>query len=457
MRMKNTKEDRTQILESMPVNKAIWTLAIPTILAMLVQVIYNMTDTFYIGQLNEPNMVAAISISMPIVMLVQAFGNMFGIGGSSLISRLLGQQERENANHAGAIAFWSALVVIIVGAIVGLIFSEPILKTIGASGSMLEYGKTYLRIMLMGGPLIGMQMLMGGLLRSEGATRNAMVGMMTGSVLNMILDPIFILVLDMGITGAALATIIGNFVGFSYNISFYLRKKGLISVSIKNYIFDKKYYAAIFKIGLPASFGMILMSLGMSTANRFAASFGDASVAAFGVVMRITNIAIMVVMGLAQGCQPLMGYSYGAKKYDRLFATIKRAMLIGTILGVTFAVLFNVFADSWIRVFINDQAVIDRGVIVMRAFTFGMPFVGVQMILMVMFQALGKTVQSLVISLGRQGLFMIPSIIILSTVWGFNGLAFALPLADLLTTILAFTLFMQMRKKMTVFTQRTLQ
>ena len=230
-----------------------------------------------------------------------------------------------------------------------------------------------------------------------------MVGMMTGSVLNMILDPIFILVLDMGITGAALATIIGNFVGFSYNISFYLRKKGLISVSIKNYIFDKKYYAAIFKIGLPASFGMILMSLGMSTANSFAASFGDASVAAFGVVMRVTNIAIMVVMGLAQGCQPLMGYSYGAKKYDRLFATIKRAMLIGTILGVTFAVLFNVFADSWIRVFINDQAVIEQGVIVMRAFTFGMPFVGVQMILMVMFQALGKTVQSLVISLEDKG------------------------------------------------------
>lgn len=445
---KNKTDDRMLILESMPIRKAIWVLAIPTMLAMLIQVIYNMTDTFFIGKLNDPNMVAAIAISFPIFMIVQSFGNVFAIGGASLISRLLGSGKKEEANHAGAIAFWTAFAVCAIVAVVGLIFAKPILMFCGASENTIGYGIEYLRIMLIGGLFIGMQMAMGGLLRSEGATKESMIGMMTGSIVNIILDPIFILLLDMGVSGAAWATTIGNILAFLYFVMFYFRKKGIISISPKLFSFDKKIYGEILKIGIPASLGMILMSVGMAVSNVYAASFGDDIVAANGIVMRVSNIAIMLAMGLAQGCQPLMGYSYGAKKYDRLFETIKRSAVIGSIMCTAFGIVFFVFAEQWIRVFINDESVVKNGVLIMRILVFGMPFVGVQMILMTMFQSLGKTMESLVISLGRQGLFYIPALILFSNLWGLNGFVSALPSADVATTILSIVLFLLLRKKL---------
>lgn len=438
--------ERIQILSSMKIQKAIWKLAIPTMLAMLIQTIYNMTDTFFIGQLREPNMVAAISICMPIAFLLQAFGNIFAIGGASLISRLLGEGEMENASHAASISFWSALTIMIATTILGMIYMEPILRLCGASDATMPFCKDYLFWMMLGAPFMGMQMAMGGLLRSEGATKESMVGMMSGSILNIILDPIFILFLNMGIMGAALATTIGNLVAFIYFIMFYVRKKGIISISPRLFVFDGHYYAAIFKIGVPASIGMVLMSVGFIFSNVYAASFGDIVVASYGVVMRITNIAIMMAMGLAQGVQPLMGYNYGAKRFDRLFETIRRSIKVNVLMATAFAVLFYIFADVWIRVFIDVEDVVTLGKDIMRIQVFGMPFMGMQMILMIMFQSLGKSVQSLIISLGRQGLFFIPAIIIFSAVWGLTGFIWALPFADMFTTALSFTLFLFMRK-----------
>lgn len=439
--------DRTYILESMPVYKAIWILAIPTMVAMLVQVIYNMTDTFFIGKLNEPNMVAAISISLPVFMMIQAFGNIFAAGGASLISRLLGEGERERASRAGAVAFWSALVVCTIVSVISQIFIKPVLMSCGASVNTIGFGKSYLRIMLMGSPIIGLKMALAGLLRSEGATREAMIGMVAGSLLNIILDPIFIFLLKMDVAGAAIATVLGNVAGFLYCLSFYIQKKGVVSISWQHYRFDRKVYAEIFKIGIPASIGMILTSTGFAVGNVFAAGFGDEVVAANGVVKRIANITIMLSMGLGQGCQPLMGYSYGAQKYNRLLETIKKSTLIGTIMCSTFALLFYTFSDFWIRVFINDPTVIELGVKIIRSFSLAMPVLGIQMVLMAMFQSLGKAVQSLVISLGRQGLFYIPALSIFSSVWGFNGFIRALPAADMATTLLSLTLFLFMKRE----------
>lgn len=443
----NVKSDRLVILESMPVKKAIRTLAVPTMVAMLIQVVYNMTDTFFIGKLNDPNMVAAISISMPIFFIIQAFGNIFAIGGASLISRLLGEGEKEGASQIGAISFWSALFICTFMSVIGLFFLEPVLMYCGASENTIGFGKSYLRILFLGGPFIGMQMAMGGLLRAEGATRESMIGMMSGSILNIVLDPIFIFLLNMGVAGAAVATTIGNIAGFLYYINFYFKKRGVISISLKHYSFNGKAYADIFKIGIPASVGMILMSIGFSLANVFAAGFGDDVVAANGVVMRITGIAVMLSMGLAQGCQPLMGYSYGAKNYNRLWETIKTATAIGTIIGFFFAGLFITFADIWIKVFINDAVIVDLGEKIIRVYSLPMPFLGAQMVLLTMFQALGKTVESLIISLGRQGLFFIPALIIFSSLWGFNGFILALPVADIATVCLSVTLFLFMKKK----------
>ena len=440
--------DRTHILDSMPVFQAIWTLALPTMMAMLVQVIYNMTDTFFIGKLNEPNMVAAISISIPIFMLIQGFGNIFAVGGASLISRLLGKGDRAGASRAGAVAFWSAAVVCTTVSIIGLIFIDPILMSCGACANTIGYGKSYLSIMLLGSPFIGLKMALAGLLRSEGATREAMIGMVSGSVLNIILDPIFIFPLNMDVAGAAIATVIGNIVGFLYCLSFYTRKRGIVSISWKHYRFDREVYAEILKIGIPASLGMILTSTGFAIGNVFAATFGDDVVAANGVAKRISNITVMLAMGMGQGCQPLMGFSYGAKKFDRLLETIKKAILSGTIMCTAFAILFYTFADFWIRVFITEPVVVDLGAQVIRSFAMGMPVLGAQFLLMSMFQALGKGAQSLVIAVSRQGLFYVPFLALFSSAWGFNGLIRALPAADASTTLLSLVLFLLLRKEL---------
>lgn len=439
--------DRTYILDSMPVYKAIWTLAIPTMMAMLVQVIYNMTDTFFIGKLNQPYMVAAISISMPIFMLIQGFGNIFAVGGASLISRLLGKGDRAGASRAGAVAFWSAAVVCTIVSIIGLIFIEPILMSAGASENTIGFGKSYLFIMLLGSPFIGLKMALAGLLRSEGATREAMIGMASGSLLNIILDPIFIFPLKMDVAGAAIATVIGNIVGFLYCLSFYTRKRGVVSISWKHFRFDREAYSEILKIGIPASIGMILTSTGFAIGNVFAAGFGDDVVAANGVAKRISNITVMLAMGMGHGCQPLMGFSYGAKKYNRLQETIKKAILSGTIMCTAFAILFYTFSDFWIKVFINDPIVIELGAKIIRSFALGMPVLAAQFLLMSMFQALGKGAQSLVIAVSRQGLFYVPFLAIFSSTWGFNGFIRALPASDAATTLLSVILFLFLIKE----------
>lgn len=440
--------DRTHVLDSAPVYKAIWTLGLPTMMAMLVQVIYNMTDTFFIGKLNEPNMVAAIAISMPVFMMIQAFGNIFAVGGASLISRLLGQGERAGASRAGAVSFWSAAVVCTAVSIIGLIFIKPVLMACGASANTIGFGKSYLSIMLMGSPVIGLKMALAGLLRSEGATQEAMIGMVSGSLLNIALDPIFIFLFKMDVAGAAIATVIGNIVGFAYCLSFYTRKKGVISISWKHYRFDRDVYAEIFKVGLPASIGMLLTSTGFAVGNVFARSFGDAVVAANGVARRISNITVMLSMGLGSGCQPLMGYSYGAKNYNRLQETIKKAAFSGTIVCSVLALLFYFFSDFWIKVFINDPVVIELGAKIIRSFALGMPVLALQMLIMSMFQALGKGVQSLVISLGRQGFFYVPFLVLFSSQWGFNGFIRALPAADVATTLLSVVLFLFLRQEL---------
>ncbi len=446
----NKRPNRIYILESMPVYRAIRNLAIPTMAAMLVQVIYNMTDIFFIGKLNNPHMVAAVALSIPIFVMVQGFGNILAVGGASLISRLLGKGDRDSASRTGAVAFWSALAVCTAVSLAGFIFIKPILLSCGASVNTFGLGKSYLSIMLMGTPVIGLNMTLAGLLRSEGATREAMFGMVSGNVLNIILDPIFIFLFKMDVAGAAIATVIGNVFGFLYYLSFYLKKKGLVSISWRHFRFEWKIYAEILKIGVPASLGMILSSAGFAVANAYAAGFGDDVVAANGLAMRITNITFFLSLGMGLGCQPLMGFSYGAQNYARLTETIKKSILIGTLLCTTLGVLFYSFSDFWIRIFINDPAIIKLGAKIIKSLALSMPVLGAQMILMSMFQSLGKSVQSLAISLGRQGLFYIPALSIFSSLWGFDGFIRTLPASDVATMLLSLILYLFLQREVQI-------
>ncbi len=434
-------QDRIEILKSIPIKKAIFKLSVPMMLSMLIHAIYSMTDMFFIGKLNNPHMVAAITICMPIVFLLQAFADIFAVGGASLISRLLGEGNTKNASNAGSIAFWTAFAVVFSIALIGFVLRGPILIIAGASEATFPYSLNYFTIILIAAPFMGMQFTMSGLLRAEGATKQAMIGTVLGSAINIILDPIFIFGLNMGIQGAAVATAIGNILAFSYYILFYTKKSHLISISPNFFMFNKYYFWNIIKIGVPASLGMVLMSFGSILANNYAANFSDLVLAANGIAFRAIDLPFMLIIGLAHGCQPLIGYNYGAKNFKRMFDTIKTSMKINLLMGILFSSVCFVFANPILHFFINDIDVINYGAMILRLFCFSIPFTAIEMVIVVVFQSLGKAVQSLILSIGRQGLFYVPALIMLSNRWGVQGFIWSMPLSDIFTGIFAIILY----------------
>ena len=433
---------RIHILGDMPVNKAIFKLAIPTMMGMIVMIFYHLTDTFFIGKLNDPDQVAALAIAMPIFMTFIAFGALFGNGGASYLSRLLGKKDYDNASRTASTAFFACGIFSIVITFVGIALVPGVLRIIGSSENTFGYAYSYIAIIIWGNILIMLNFAMGQLLRAEGAAKEAMVGMFIGTGINIVLDPLFILALHMGVTGAAVATLIGNAVGLVYYIMFHVRKKSFIAISLKRFSLNWKIHAEILKIGIPSSLNQILMSASFAFINSIAVTYGDIVVAAMGIDMRITSIPIMLLIGMATGIQPLIGYSYGARNTTRLKDTIRGGIIWGSSMALFFAIIFVIFPQQLIMAFINNAEVIKIGTEIMFALAVGLPFIGVQMVFMISLQAMGKGGPSLIISISRQGLIFIPTILILNSLFGFKGFIYAQSATDFFTVILSSLLFM---------------
>lgn len=431
------KESKLHIMESMDVKKAIIKLALPTMLAMIVQIIYNLTDTFFVGRLNDANQVAALSLVFPIFLFIISVGNIFANGGASYISRCLGEKKYDEAKKTNATCFYSAIILGIIFTIVIVIFMDPLLNIIGTSENTFQFTKDYTMILSFFSVFLILQIALSGMVRSEGETAKAMLGMIIGSGINIVLDPIFISVLNMGIGGAAWATVIGNFCGVLYYLIYYLRKKSILSISPVWFKPTKKIFKEVSKIGVPASLGQLIMGISFILVNVVASSYGDYIVAGNGVQMRVVSIATLIIMGISQGYQPFAGYNYGAKNSERLIKSFKITMLYNTVLSVLFTVLFALFSKDVIKIFINDPQVIDAGAKILRAFLCGLPFLGIQSTLMMTFQATGKALRAMFISLGRQCIFYIPLLFTLNALFGFNGFIFAQPIADIITTFIA--------------------
>jgi multidrug efflux pump len=433
---------RMHILGDMPLNKAIFKLVIPTMLGMIVMIFYHLTDTFFIGKLNDPAQVAAIAIAMPIFMAFIAFGGLFGNGGASYLSRLLGEKDYDNASRTASTAFFSCGIFAIVMTFVGISLLPGVLRIAGSSENTFSYAYSYSAIIIWGNILIMLNFAMGQLLRAEGAAKESMIGMFIGTGVNIVLDPLFILALNMGVTGAAVATLIGNAVGLVYYIMFHARKKSFISISIKRFSLKWKIHSEILKIGIPSSLNQILMSASFAFINSIAVTYGDIVVAAMGIDMRITSIPIMLLIGTATGIQPLIGYSYGARNAKRLKDTIRGGIILGTSIALFFAIIFITFPRQLIMAFINNAEVIDIGAKIMFALAVGLPFIGIQMVFMIALLAMGKGGPSLIISISRQGLIFIPTILILNHLLGFGGFIYAQSATDFLTVILSLMFFM---------------
>lgn len=446
--MNNNNDKKIEVFENYPVYKALITLALPTIFGMMVNVFYNMVDTFFVGKTNDPNQVAAVSLTMPIYLLLMAFGAIYGIGGASYISRSLGAKNYEKAKQTSSFAFFASVATGLVCMSVFLIFMKQILKLSGASIHTYQFAKDYLMIVAFGAIFVISQMSMGQIVRSEGASKEAMIGMILGTVINIILDPIMILYMKMGVAGAAWATIIGNACSTFYYIWHIAKKSTFLSIRLKDFSIHSDILKNVFAIGLPVFINNVLISCANILINNFASGYNDNVVAGLGVSQRIFMLVILVFIGLAQGIQPFIGYNFAAKNYKRMNASIKLSCLISFILGCIFLSSAFLFASHFIRIFIDNDEVVEYGVKFLIASYSISPIIGFQFVFMSTFQALGKAIPSLILSLSRQGIAFVPAIVIGTKFFGINGIIWAQPIADIVSIILAGIMYIYIYKTM---------
>ena len=427
-----------KVLGEAPVTQAILKMSLPVVMGMMVQVLYNLVDTFFIGQLSDENQLAAVSLTTPLFMIMMAVAGIIGTGASSYISRSLGESDFDRANKTLSTGI---AIVVVLGALVtvlGLVFLSPLMQALGASEQVLPFASDYSLALFLGSIFIMCNYSIGQLLRSEGAVMPSMVGMALGTVANIILDPVFIFGFGMGAQGAAIATVIGNGIGAAYYVFYYVSGKSAVKISIKDISFDKQIWGQIWGVGTPASVSQLLMSVAMIILNNLAAAYGDVVVAGMGVASKIMTIGTFVFMGFAGGCQPLVGFNYGAKNYRRVNEIIKKAMYITAGVGVALFALFSVFASGLISIFANDMAqVIAQGTVILRALSWSLIVLGPQMLANTTVQAFGKAKASLFLSVARQGLFFIPLLFLLNGLFAFGGLIYAQPVSDAVTLALA--------------------
>jgi putative MATE family efflux protein len=442
----NANDKRLKMMKEEKVSSVLIKLAIPAIVGMLVNAVYNIVDTLFVGRLGT-SAVAAVSVAFPLFMIVTALGLTFGIGSASYISRLLGQGNKAEGDRTCSTAFFTSLAVGIIFTIAVLIYLEPILRLFGATETILPYAVDYSKALIIGSVFTMTNMVMNNVLRSEGSGKFSMIALITGAVLNIILDPIFIFSLEMGILGAAVATVISQVASTILLFSCFLRGKSYVKISPKFVTLSTRMYAEIFKIGVPVFITQFLTSVAMAFINGAAGPYGDAAVAAMGITNKVFSLAMFVVFGYCQGFQPLAGFSYGAREFERLKEAIKTSLRWTTIFTCSLGVVFFLFAGTIISGFSNDPEVIGVGIKVLRALSTFLPFFGYQTVYTTLFQALGRGRQAGILSLSRQGLFLIPLVMVLSKLFGLNGLIASQPIADFLTLLLTLVLVTGLKKE----------
>lgn len=444
------EEQRQQKFDRMtktPIPRLIGELAIPTIISMLVTSFYNMADTFFVGKINT-SATAAVGIVFPLMAMIQAFGFFCGHGSGNYISRQLGAHNFEDASKMSATGFVSAFVLGLGILVVGFLFTDPLLRIMGSTETILPYARSYMRIILIGAPYMTASLVLNNQLRFQGSAFYSMIGITTGAVLNIVLDPLFIFVLDMGVAGAALATIISQFVSFCLLIAGTFRG-GNLRLNLRDFSPSLKYYQNIVKGGAPSLFRQGLGSFATVCLNLMAGPYGDAAIAAMSIVTRISQFAASVVIGFGQGFQPVCGFNYGAKLFKRVQEGFWFCVKFCTSVLLVAAVCGWIFSPNLIGIFLKtDPLVIEYGSQALRLQALTFPLVGWITIANMMLQTIGKTVKASLLAMSRQFLFFVPVILTLPGFLGILGVQFSQPIADFCSFLLAVPLSISVLREM---------
>jgi multidrug efflux pump len=449
-----THDSRIKILAEAPVLKAIFTMAIPVMLGMIVQVLYNLVDTFFIGLMGDVNQLAAANLGFPLFMILMAVGSIIGVGASSVISRYIGMKKMKEAGEIIGLSAYLTLIIGIIFTIALLVFFKPILALLGARGDVVKATGDYLFPLIAGSVIIMANFAFGVTLRAEGAAMTTMVGMLIGSVVNIILDPIMIFTFGWGIAGAAWATVIGNLAGLLWYVRCYATKS-VLKITFGRHVWNAEYLREIFSIGIPSGLNQGLMAASGIVTNNLVVGYGVTALAAIGIAQKVNSLVILLLVGLAAGCQPLFGYNYGARNRKRLVSVLKTAMLVAAAMGTVLLLFFTFTGRQIISLFTSDPKVIDQGRYILTAQSSAAPIIGTIMIVMNCLQAIGKPIPSLILSTGRQGLYYIPLLFLLNALFGFDGFVWTQPLVDVLMVITATIMLVSVIRKDPVLKNET--
>ena len=428
---------QNELFESAFVPKAYMKLALPVVLSMMVSLVYNMVDTYFIALTGKQELVAGVSLAAPIFTLMIAFGDIFGFGGSSLISRLFGEKREEEAKRASAFCLWAAIGFGIFVTIVLLVFRTPILKLLGTDAATFEYAGEYYTWIAVGAASIILGLVPSNILRTEGLAMQAMAGSILGSIVNIILDPVFIFGLGQGAAGAAMATVIGNVIADVYYIYVMNKKAKRLSVSLKEIKIPGTMIRDILVIGIPASITNLMQSIMIMITNHYLIAYGTDKVAAMGIALKANMISAFILVGFAFGGQPLVGYNYGARNKKRLKEILRFAYLFEAGLALVFTISISVFAPAIIKIFMNQSDIITNGAMMLRLQQLGMVFMAVTLVSTCVCQSVGSAAGAFALSISRQGVLYAISLMVLNAIFGYTGIIATQACADVLTAVIA--------------------
>ena len=440
------------LFENKKVTTAVISLAIPTIISQVITVIYNIADTFFIGQLNNPTMVAAASIVLPLFIFLNAISNLFGIGGASLISRSLGEKNYDKAKKAGTFAIYTAISLALIYGLLMFFLRPIILPLIGANSETYEYSYEYMfwTIVIGAVPTVFNTMI-SHLVRAQGFAKTASFGMTLGGILNIILDPIFIFGFKQGIIGAAIATMLANVIASLFFITIIIillkKKRIILSFNILNYSVSDKIPSEIILVGIPSALMTSFAVVSNICMNKIMESYQNEAVAGLGIAKKIDLLAFSIAMGLSQGVLPLIGYNYSAKNYKRMNSVITFTFILSLSFEILATIFLFIFASPIIRLFIEDSVTVAYGTVFQKIICLGGPCIGVTLVISTIFQAIGYKFRPLVLSLLRKGAVDIPVMFLLNEMVGKNGVALSTVVAEVVGVTVAITMIISVIKK----------
>ena len=429
------------VLDDDRIGRLLFKLSLPAFWGMFVMTLYNVVDTIFIGHYVGPLGIAGLSIVFPLQMLTIGIGQLTGMGGASVVSRLIGADNIPRAERAIGNAITATIVLSAIMMIAGLANPDFWLRLMGSSETILPYARDYMTIILAGLFFMAFAMALNNLIRAEGNARTPMIGMIIGAVLNIILDAIFIITLDMGIRGAALATVISQLVSVLYFMRYYISGKSFLKIYSKNLIIKWEILKSILAIGVASFARMMAGSLSAMLVNRTLVAYGgDYAVSAFGILQRILMFAIMPGIVIGSGLQPILGFNYGAKRYDKALQVTKLAIIAATTCSVIVFLVLYFAPEPFIRIFTTDNDLIALASYAAKRLFLVMPMVGFMMVGSLVFQSIGKAKQSFVTAISRPVLFLIPLIFTLPRFLQLDGVWWSFPIADALTVLLTLSL-----------------